>query len=85
MDDFFHQSNALNDVIINIILVKIGARRACLLESADFKKTEWASLYPRIQVLIHDLGLREMHDPMSLQDYPRIFVSQKKNIQSQER
>lgn len=75
--DFCTQSSVLNDFIINIILVAIGARSACLLESANME-TQWSVLFPQLKKLIRDLGLHQITDPLSLKKFPRIFVYSQK-------
>lgn len=76
--DFYTQSEAINDFVINIILVATGARQACLLESANMEKPEWFDVFPKVKNLIGDLGLHTTHDPLSLKEHPRVFVSSEK-------
>ena len=75
------RTTRLWDSIINVVIVHLGGRPACLVESADYSSDErrWVRDWRLIQRLAVDvLRLHITPDELGHPDYPRYIVSSKK-------
>ena len=75
------RTTRLWDSIINVVIVHLGGRPACLVESADYHSDHrrWVRDWRLIQRLaVEVLGLHITQDEIGHPDYPRYIVSSKK-------
>lgn len=76
------RNTILWESVINIVLVYLNGQQKCIIESYRYDNNgqKWEKKWRILQAFIEKLHLVIEHDPLSLDEYPRYFVSKQTTV-----